>query len=90
VLQLLHEIVQGHDGFARRGATASEHGWRKPALADRLGQQRIRKEWAATRLRRYNFRHHTITVGDQHGFAGSGEADIFAELVFEDFETDCW
>ena len=66
LLQVLHEIARGREGFARRWGTASEHGWRKPALANRLGKQRIYKEWAATRLRRYDFRHHTVTVGDQH------------------------
>jgi hypothetical protein len=61
---------------------------RKPALADRLGQQRIPKEWAATWLRQYDFRHHTITVRDQDGFAASSETDIFAELVLEDLQID--
>jgi hypothetical protein len=68
--------------------TASEHRWRKPAFPDRLGQQRIGKKWAATRLRRDNFRDHAITVRDQDSFAASSEADIFAKLVFEDFQTD--
>ncbi|MGA8692238.1 MAG: hypothetical protein WB689_00055, partial [Xanthobacteraceae bacterium] len=33
--------------------------------------QRIHKEWAATRVWRYNFRHHVITIRDQYGFATS-------------------
>src|SRR4029077_16801070 len=40
LLQVLHEIAQRHHGFAWRWATASEHGWRKPALADRRAHQR--------------------------------------------------
>jgi hypothetical protein len=51
-----------------------------------LGQPRICKKRAATRPWRYDFCHHAITVGDQDGFATSGEADIFAELVFEDLQ----
>jgi hypothetical protein len=36
----------------------------------------------------YNFRHDVITIRDQYGFAAGSEADIFAKLVLEDFETD--
>jgi hypothetical protein len=63
-----------HHGFSRRWPAAGENGRRKPALADRLGQQRIHKECAATRLRRYNFGHHTITVRDDYCFAASSQA----------------
>jgi hypothetical protein len=76
------------DGPTRRWVTASEHRWCKPALADRLGKLRICKKRAATWLWRYDFRHHAIAVRDQDGFATSGEADIFAKLVFEDLQTD--
>src|SRR5262249_46832142 len=89
LLQILHELAQCHYRLPRRWATTSKHGRRKPTLADRLGQQRIPKQWAATRLRWHNFRHHTITVGDQDGFPASSEADIFTELVFEHFQADC-
>jgi hypothetical protein len=88
LLQVVHELAQRHDGLTRRVVTASEHRWRKPAFPDRFSQQRIGKKWAATRLRRYNFRYHAITVRDQNGFATSSEADIFAKLVFEDLQTD--
>jgi len=75
--------VAGHCRQARV-AQASPPVPPRPA---RLGQHRICKEWAATRLRRYNFRHHAITVRDQYGFAASREADIFAKFVFEDLQT---
>jgi hypothetical protein len=39
-------------------------------------------------LWRYDFRHDAIAVRDQDGFATSGEADIFAKLVFENLQTD--
>jgi hypothetical protein len=39
-------------------------------------------------LRRYDFRYDAIAVRDQDSFATSGEANIFAKLVFEDFETN--
>jgi hypothetical protein len=79
VLEILHEFAQRHDGLTRRWVTASEQRWCKPALTHRLGQPRICKKSAATRPRRYDFCHHAITVGDQDGFATSGEADIFAD-----------
>jgi hypothetical protein len=88
VLEILHKFAQCHDGFTRRRVTASEQRWYKAAVADRLGQLRICKKRAATWLWRYDFCHHAITVRDQDGFATSGEADIFAKLVFEDLQTD--
>ena len=42
----------------------------------------------APRLRRYELCHHAIAVGDQHGLAAGGKADVFTELVFEHFEAD--
>ena len=39
-----------------------------------LGEQLIIKERAATRLRRYNLRHHTVTVCDQYRFTAGSEA----------------
>ena len=84
----MQEIAQRHDGLTRRVVTASEHRWRKPAFPDRFSQQRIGKKWAATRLRRYNFRHHAIAIRDQDSFTASSEANIFAKLVFEDLQTD--
>ena len=60
-------------------------GRRKLALAYCLGQQRIDEERTATRPRRYNFRHHAITVRDQYGFTASSKADIFTKLVLEEF-----
>jgi hypothetical protein len=69
-------------GHCQRGEVA------QATLADRLGKLRICKKRAATRPSRYDFCHHAITVGDQDGFATSGEADIFAKLVFEDLQTE--
>ena len=87
-MQVVYQIAQWHDGFARRWITVSEHRWRKPAFADCLGQQRIHKEGAATRLRRNNFRHYAIAVRDQYGFTAGGEPDKFAKLVSENFQAD--
>jgi hypothetical protein len=42
----------------------------------------------AARSWRSDFRHDAIAVGDQDGFAISGETDIFAKLLFEDLQTD--
>ena len=60
----------------------------RPALTDRLDHPRICQKWTAARLWRYDFRHDAIAVRDQDDFATSGEADIFAKLVFEDLGTD--
>ena len=57
-------------------------------ITDRLGQPRICQKRTAARLWRYDFRNHPIAVGDQDGFATSGEADIFAKLVFENRQID--
>jgi hypothetical protein len=48
----------------------------------------IRARRTAARLWRYDFRHDAIAVRDQDGFTTSGEADIFAKLVFENLQTD--
>jgi hypothetical protein len=46
------------------------------------------KKRAATRPGRDNFGHHAIAVRDQDGFAAGSETDIFAQLIFENFEAD--
>jgi hypothetical protein len=60
----------------------------RPALTDRLDHPRICQKWTAARLWRYDFRHDTIAVRNQDGFATRGEAEIFVKLGFENLQTD--
>jgi hypothetical protein len=65
-----------------------EHRRPDPPFADGVGKHRIGEEKTAPTARRHNLRHVTIAVRGQNGLAARGEADILAELVLENFQTN--
>jgi hypothetical protein len=57
-------------------------------LANGIEQKRIRNQWAPARRRWTKLGYDAIAVRDQHSFASSRQPDVFAELVFEQFDPD--
>src|SRR5215472_17348992 len=88
LFQFLHEIAEGHNRLARRRAAAGGHGRGQPTRTHCFGQQGIREQWAAARLRRTDFRYDAVTIGNEHSLATGSKADVFAELVLEHFEAN--
>ncbi|MGA8692382.1 MAG: hypothetical protein WB689_00790, partial [Xanthobacteraceae bacterium] len=58
-------------GLRGGGSLPASNGGTSQPSRTASASQRIHKEWAATRVWRYNFRHHVITIRDQYGFATS-------------------
>jgi hypothetical protein len=57
-------------------------------LANGIERKRIRNQWSPARRRWTKLGYDAIAVRDQHGFASSRQPDVFAELVFEQFDPD--
>ena len=88
VAQFVQDRVEPRDGPARRRSAGRQRWRRDPALADRIGQQRVARCRAATGRRRNEFGDDLIAVGHQYGFSRSSRPDVLAEPIFQHFDAD--
>lgn len=84
----MQDFTEFHHRFPHRQLPGNQDGGSNPSVPDRIEQKRIRKLGASTRPGRTKLGHDAIAVRDQNGFASGRQPDIFAELVFEQFDAD--
>ena len=75
-------------GLRGGGVDAASAGGVIQAFADCFGQQGIGQHRASRCLGRNDFRDDSIPVGDEDRLSAFGEANIFAEFILEDLQTD--
>src|SRR6202043_3118150 len=87
-VQVGQDFTEFHHRFSCRHFPSNRERWLDPSLANGIEQKRIRNQWAPARRRWTKLGYDAIAVRDQHGFASSRQPDVFAELVFEQFDPD--
>jgi len=75
-------------GLRGGGVDAASAGGVIQAFADCFGQQGIGQHGASRGFGRNDFRNDPIPVGDEDRLSAFGEANIFAEFILEDLQTD--
>jgi len=75
-------------GLRGGGVDAASAGGVIQAFADCFGQQSIGQHGASRGFGRNDFRNDPIPVGDEDRLSAFGEANIFAEFILEDLQTD--
>jgi len=85
---LSHAVPEGCDRLARDGTSSLYHRRRDPAAAHCVGEHGVRKQRAASRARRNQFRDYAVTIGDEHGFASRCEPNVLAEPTFQKLQAN--
>ena len=75
-------------GLRGGGVDAASAGGVIQAFADCFGQQGIGQHGASRGFGRNDFRNDPIPVGDEDRLSAFGEANIFAEFILQDLQTD--
>jgi len=88
VLQFLQKIPERHDGLTRWRAGGGQCGRCDPSSTHGLGQHGIGQEWAAPPPGWDQLCDHAIPIRDEDGLPASGQANVLAELVLEDFQAN--
>ncbi len=88
LLQLLQELAEGHDRLAGRRPAGWQDRGGDPSLADGFSQHGVGHQRATALAGWHQFRDDTIPVGDQDCFPARDQANVFAELVLEDFQAN--
>ena len=84
--QLSEQHVESRDRRSR-WSTLLRQGWRcHPAVSDGVRQYRIAQPFSSAVSGRYNLRHDAVAVRDEYGFSARRQADVFTQLVLEDFQ----
>lgn len=85
--QLLEQLFSGSDG-STGGNAFGPRGMGDHAGAYQVRELCVGEQLRAPDARRGQLGHHAISVRDQHGFPAARDANIFGQLIFQDFETD--
>ena len=86
-LQFRAKLFPGADRLPRRNSSLLQDGRRHPSLANRLGKIGVCKCATGAGARRRDLRHDAVAVGYEHRLACGGQADVFAEPVFQYFQS---
>jgi hypothetical protein len=86
--QLGEQLFCRGDGATPRWNTAGTGGGRDQPAPHQLRQVRIHQVIGPSDAGRRQLCNDTISIGDQHRFPAGSEANVFGELVFQNFQAD--
>jgi hypothetical protein len=84
----MQDFTEFHHRFPLRQLLGNQDRGSDPSVPEGIEQKRIRNQGASTRRGRTKLGHDAIAVRDQNDFASGSQSDVFAELVFEQFDAD--
>jgi hypothetical protein len=88
VIQFLEERVERENGTTGDISAGTNQGGRQAALPNQRRERNIVDSQAATLGRRHQLGHHTVSVGNQDRLATRDKANVFAQLVLKNLQTD--
>jgi hypothetical protein len=84
----MQDFTEIHHRIPHRQLPGNQDRGSDPSVPEGIEQKRIRNLGASTRPGRTKLGHDAIAVRDQNDFASSSQPNVFAELVFEQFDAD--
>ena len=83
--QLSEKLAKGHDRLSRRRFSPWQRWRGDPSPPDRLGKLGIGKQGTPPLPGWTELRNDTVPIGHEHGLPAGYEANVFTQLVLEDF-----